>query len=209
MVLQPTHDREKGTRLSGQSAVRSVAIGCLAILIGLAAGGCAATPRPADPNAQTAAPASPGQGQKTGLDMSRMSDTGNEYSAKPTDRQAFQVHIDFGRAFESQGKLDAAIQEYQDALTVIETRRHGPFRPSDEALAHRRIGSAMDRLGRFAQAETHYKKALKQSPKDPKIWNDAGYSYYLQGRWADAERALEDGRAASPPRTSGSRSTSA
>ena len=101
------------------------------------------------------------------------------------------MHIDFGRAFESQGNLDAAIQEYQDALTVIETRRHGPFRPSDEALAHRRIGSAMDRLGRFAQAETHYKKALKQSPKDPKIWNDAGYSYYLQGRWADAERALK------------------
>ena len=49
----------------------------------------------------------------------------------------------------------------------------------------------MDRLGRFAQAETHYKKALKLSPKDPKIWNDAGYSYYLQGRWADAERALK------------------
>jgi tetratricopeptide (TPR) repeat protein len=48
----------------------------------------------------------------------------------------------------------------------------------------------MDRLGRFAQAETHYQKALKLSPKDPKIWNDAGYSYYLQGRWADAERAL-------------------
>ena len=62
---------------------------------------------------------------------------------------------------------------------------------ADEALAHRDIGSAMDRLGRFAQAETHYKKALKLSPKDPKIWNDAGYSYYLQGRWADAERALK------------------
>ena len=49
-------------------------------------------------------------------------------------------------------------------------------------------------LGRFAQAETHYQKALKLSPKDPKIWNDAGYSYYLQGRWADAERGAQDGR---------------
>ena len=28
-------------------------------------------------------------------------------------------------------------------------------------------------------------------PKDPKTWNDAGYSYYLQGRWADAEQALK------------------
>ena len=52
------------------------------------------------------------------------------------------------------------------------------------------MGGALDRLGRFAQAEVHYKKALKLSPKDAKIWNDAGYSYYLQGRWADAERAL-------------------
>ena len=32
------------------------------------------------------------------------------------------------------------------------------------------------------EAEAHYKKALKLTPKDPKVWNDAGYSYYLQGR---------------------------
>jgi tetratricopeptide (TPR) repeat protein len=53
------------------------------------------------------------------------------------------------------------------------------------------MGGALDGLGRFAQAEVHYKKALKYSPKDPKVWNDSGYSYYLQGRWADAERALK------------------
>ena len=51
------------------------------------------------------------------------------------------------------------------------------------------------------------KKALKLSPKDPKIWNDAGYSYYLQGRWTDAERALQDGRRSSPRTTSGSAPT--
>ena len=48
----------------------------------------------------------------------------------------------------------------------------------------------LDRLGRFAQAEVHYQKALKAAPKDAKVWNDAGYSYYLQSRWSDAERAL-------------------
>jgi Tfp pilus assembly protein PilF len=53
------------------------------------------------------------------------------------------------------------------------------------------MAGALDRLGRFAQAETHYKKALKLSPRDPKIWNDAGYSLYLQGKWADAERTLK------------------
>ncbi len=73
-----------------------------------------------------------------------------------------------------------------------------PLHPADEALAHRRIAGAMDRQGRFVQAETHYKKALKISPKDPKIWNDAGYSYYLQGRWVDAERALKTAVRLSP-----------
>ncbi len=107
-----------------------------------------------------------------------------------TDRQRFQVHLDFGRVFETQGNFDRAIQEYQDALTVAETAGHREFKAVDRALAHRRMAAALDRLGRFPQAEDHYKKALKLSPKDPKIWNDAGYSYYLQGRWAEAERAL-------------------
>jgi Flp pilus assembly protein TadD len=52
------------------------------------------------------------------------------------------------------------------------------------------MGNALDGLGRFSQAEAHYKKALKLDPHNAKIWNDAGYSYYLQGRWADAEGAL-------------------
>jgi tetratricopeptide (TPR) repeat protein len=114
-----------------------------------------------------------------------------EFRANATDQQRFQVHIDFGRVFESQGEFDAALLEYQNALAVVEGKRHGPFGPAQAALAHRRMAGALDRLGRFAQAEVHYQKALKLSPKDPKIWNDAGYSYYLQGRWADAERTLK------------------
>jgi tetratricopeptide (TPR) repeat protein len=112
------------------------------------------------------------------------------FKAKPTERQAFQVHLDFGRVFESQGDFDAAVMEYQNALSVVETKKRGPFRPADLALAHRRIGGALDRLGRFSAAEVHYQQALKAAPKDPKVWNDAGYSYYLQGRWADSEKAL-------------------
>ena len=43
----------------------------------------------------------------------------------------------------------------------------GRFRPADSALAHRRMAGALDRLGRFAQAEVHYQKALKFSPQRP------------------------------------------
>ena len=45
--------------------------------------------------------------------------------------------------------------------------------------------------GDSPRPKVHYQKALKLSPKDPKVWNDVGYSYYLQGRWPDAERALK------------------
>ena len=73
-------------------------------------------------------------------------------------------------------------------------------------LAHRRIAGSLDRLGRFAQAEMHYKKAIGLAPKDYRVWNDAGYSYYLQGRWADAERSLKSAERLAP-RSPGSRRT--
>ena len=44
----------------------------------------------------------------------------------------------------------------------------------------------------------HYKKAIGLAPKDHRVWNDAGYSYYLQGRWADAERTLKSAERLAP-----------
>jgi tetratricopeptide (TPR) repeat protein len=115
-----------------------------------------------------------------------------------TQDQRIHVHIDLGRVFETQGNFEAAVMEYEQALAACEHKGIGRTRSADEALAQRRMGNAFDRMGRFAQAELHYKKALRLSPKDPKIWNDAGYSYYLQGRWADAERTLKTGSKIAP-----------
>ncbi len=181
--------RQRSMGKTGPTRMRSTVIWSLAATIALAAGGCVSEPRQADSSA--APPTNHDDLKAAGADHAPSPNPRTDFHAKATSRQQFQVHIDFGRAFEAQGNADAAIVEYQDALKVVENKRRGPFRPDDEALAHRRIGGAMDRLGRFAQAETHYKKALKLSPKDPKAWNDAGYSYYLQGRWADAEHALK------------------
>jgi len=131
------------------------------------------------------------------VDLAKVYDP-NGFHKDVTQDQRIHVHIDFGRVFESQGNFEAALSEYQQALAACEHKGIGRSRSADEALAHRRIGNAFDRLGRFAQAELHYKKALRLSPRDPKIWNDAGYSYYLQGRWADAERTLKSGSRLAP-----------
>ncbi len=149
-------------------------------------------PPPTPPVApETAAP------DTVSVNLSRTYDP-NGFRKDVTQDQRIHVHIDLGRVFESQGNFEAALSEYQQALAACEHRGFGRTRSADEALAHRRMGNALDRLGRFAQAEVHYKTALKLSPRDPKIWNDAGYSYYLQGRWTDAERTLKTGAKFAP-----------
>lgn len=138
---------------------------------------------------QATAPADP-EAVDSGQDL--------KFHANATTRQRFQVHIDFGRVFESEGNYDSAVMEYQEALKVFKDRKQGGLKPADEALAHRRIGGALDKLGRFPQAEEHYKQALALDPHNPKIWNDAGYSYYLQGRFAQAQQALLTGNKLAP-----------
>jgi Flp pilus assembly protein TadD len=159
--------------------------------------GCAHTLRQADtqvpaspPPAPAAVAASKDATPTVSVDLTRTVGEDTTFHKTATDRQRFQVHIDFGKVFEAQGNLDRALQEYQDALKVAETRGRGHHNAADEALAHRRIASTLDRLAQFSQSEVHYHKAEKLTPRDPKVWNDAGYSYYLQGRWDESERAL-------------------
>jgi Flp pilus assembly protein TadD len=158
----------------------------------LLSGGCVTTPtHPESPAVSASSSGTIGSSETSNAVLAAQTNPKTDFHKSATERQRFQVHMDFGRVFEAQGNFDAAILEYQDAMAVVVARKQGQLKPVDEALAHRRMGGALDQLGRFAQAEVHYKKALKLSPKDARIWNDAGYSFYLQGRWAEAEGALK------------------
>lgn len=171
----------------GGLAIRGVAVATsLALVVGCSVvprqpDGASSTPppRPADPPSQPLAQSVHQVGSST------------NFHENASDHQRFQVRIDFGRIFEKQGDFDAALTEYQAALTVAQAKRGGHITAADVALAERRIAVANDRLGRFALAETHYHKALKHAPKDFRVWNDLGYSYYVQARYGDAERALK------------------
>ena len=115
------------------------------------------------------------------------------------------VHIDMGKGHEANGQLEAAAADYLRALDSLE----GPNRAAasarstaaPRALAHRRLATTLDRLGRFGQADVHYKAALAAAPDDPKVWNDAGYSAFVQGRFADAERSLRTAARLAPDDT--------
>ena len=98
---------------------RLIMLWSLAAVTALAAAGCATAPR------QPEGPAH--DDQKTAQsDQAAPANSHTDFHEKATERQQFQVHIDFGRAFETQGNLDAAIQEYQDALKVVENKERGP-----------------------------------------------------------------------------------
>jgi Flp pilus assembly protein TadD len=128
----------------------------------------------------------------------------NGFSEKLTPEQQYNAHLELGRFQESQQNFELALGEYLKALEASESRSTllgGATNVSKQALAHRRMASALDQLGRFEQAENEYRTALKLSPNDSKIWNDAGYSYYMQGRWDESERALKTAMQLDPHNT--------
>ena len=184
----------------GGSVMRSIAMKAGLAMLAAVESGCILMPRRPDTSAATAAPApasaavAPAVPQdlrsSASVEVVRTVGENMTFRREPTERQKFQVHLDFGKIFENQGSFDRALQEYQAALTAAEARGHGDLKPLDQALAHRRMAAVFDRLGRFQQSEDHYKKALKLGPKEARTWNDEGYSYYLQGRWAESEKSL-------------------
>jgi Flp pilus assembly protein TadD len=109
--------------------------------------------------------------------------------------QGFNVHVELGRVYETQSNFETAVVEYQKAIEICDKKGSvvsgAKLGPAQRSLAERRLAAAYDRMGKFTQAEVHYGKALHATPKDPKVWNDVGYSYYLQSRLADAERSLK------------------
>lgn len=167
-----------------RGAFRNGAAPAFALLVGLST---AAAP----------ALAGPGKAKNPQPDQQQITDRPptTDFKAKVTPAQEAKLHLDLGRAFEAAGNYDGAVAEYATAIEVCKrkhNRKDGPGPDRDmHALAHRRLAGAYDRLGEFRQSEYHYREALKYAPNDAKVWNDAGYSYYLQSRFAEAERSLK------------------
>ena len=109
--------------------------------------------------------------------------------------QKFNVHLELGRAYESEGNFDAAVNEYQKSIDAC--KRGGSFvggikiSKEQEAESHRRMAGRSTGSGNSGRPRPITARRSPRAPNDAKVWNDAGYSYYLQRRLADAERSLK------------------
>jgi Flp pilus assembly protein TadD len=92
------------------------------------------------------------------------------------------IHLDLGRVFQSKGQLQSAEGEYRRSLEGIDRK----VDRTTQAEVHRRLASVLDRQGKFHESRSHYEEATRLTPRDPRIWNDYGYSAYLQGDWEGA-----------------------
>ena len=61
----------------------------------------------------------------------------------------------------------------------------------NHATAHHRLAVIADKQHDFPTAETHYLAAVNAEPHNSNLLSDLGYSYLLQGRYADSERFLQ------------------
>jgi tetratricopeptide (TPR) repeat protein len=60
------------------------------------------------------------------------------------------------------------------------------------------LGAALSSTGRYSEAVVEYQAAMKQGPKDPRIWLNLALAFYKLGQIADAARELEALHAVQP-----------
>lgn len=91
------------------------------------------------------------------------------------------AHLRLAELFESQGRVDAAIGEYQAVLEADE----------DSTVAHRGLASLLGRTGEFRKAAYHFSRLAEIDPRDEQAWFGRTMSLLLAGDEANARAGLE------------------
>lgn len=95
-----------------------------------------------------------------------------------TQSKGAEINLKLGVEYMRRQQYDTALEKLKRALTDDE----------NYADAHNAIAILYERLGRFEQSSTHYKKAVSLNPSDSNIQNNYGQYLCRQGHWAEAEK---------------------
>ncbi len=80
------------------------------------------------------------------------------------------------------------IRKYREAIEAL-SRVLELSRPED--VIHEALGHCYHKLGNFAQARFHYRKASHLNPDDSRIYYKIAVTYCKEEQWASAEKQLE------------------
>ena len=92
----------------------------------------------------------------------------------------FSQQLTQGRNLEKAGKQGEARQVYEK-LIVEHPDRFEPYH---------RLGVVADRQKRYREAQALFAQAIQREARNPDLFNDLGYSFFLQGKLEKAEAAM-------------------
>jgi Flp pilus assembly protein TadD len=98
----------------------------------------------------------------------------------PVAEEQVERLLEQGQLALQDNRLDDARKAYGDVLNTS----------PDNATAHHGMAMAADLSNQWADAEYHYRQALRIRPRDANLLCDIGYSYLLQNRYSEAARYL-------------------
>ena len=101
--------------------------------------------------------------------------------AEQAMEQAARHYVQHGNILMTESKEEAAVVSFRKAIELA----------PNLAEAHSLLGTALARLGRFAEAEMHLKKAVALKPDYAEGYYYLGLFYQSQGRQQEAQQAFQ------------------
>jgi tetratricopeptide (TPR) repeat protein len=109
---------------------------------------------------------------------------------KAIDAYQYAIAIDekFDYAYRNIGDAYIRLRKYKEAIDALEKVLE---LSKPEEVIYEAIGHCYDRLRNYAQARFHYRKASHLNPEDSKLLYKVACTYYNEGQWNSAIKALE------------------
>lgn len=104
----------------------------------------------------------------------------NKKTASPQEIAEYVKEISRGKDLEHSKQRDEARKVYERLI------REQPGRYE----AYHRLALVADSQRRYQEAQTRYAEAIALNNRDPNLFNDLGYSFFLQGKLDKAEAAI-------------------